>query len=558
MATPPSPDKGIDTEGGVDHPFQVATFRNIWATSLFSNLGQQLQAVASAWTMLQLTHEASWAALVQTASMLPIMFLAVPAGAVADMHDRRRVAIAALLFAMVGATVLAALAIAGQLNPQLILLGCFVVGTGIALYSPAWHASTAELVGPTALPAAVALFSMSSNIARSIGPAIGGLVVATLGGAVAFTTNAVLYLPIIVALWMWRNKAERSRLPPERLDRAVLSGLRFVRHSPDLRLILTRTFALSVGGAAVYGLLPAIARDTLAGGAATYGILLGAFGVGAVTAAVNVERIRNWQSADAALAACIAAIGAGLAVAALSHSTVLTSLAMFVAGGGWLLSIAQLNVMVQMSSPRWVSGRVLATFQTSCAGGLAIGALLWGQLASRQGLEMALFTAIGSLIATLILGWLQRLPVHDPLATSRVAPRNQVVSALDVTGRSGPIMIEIEYVVPLEKAREFYHLIRRIQQGRERDGAFNATIARDIERPEQWYERFQYPTWNDYLRSRERMTEASIILRDQLNELIGDDRGPTIRRLLERPFGSVRWRDETRDPGSPAQPAEMI
>ncbi len=535
---------------GVALPLQQRTFRRIWVASLFSNLGQQMQAVASAWAMLQLSHAPVLVAMVQTASMLPIMLLAVPAGAIADMYDRRKVAMAALTLSLTGALMLATFAVTGLLAPPLILMCCFIVGAGVAIYSPAWQASAPEVVGVEAVPAAVALYSLSSNVARSVGPAIGGILVATAGVVFAFLANAALYVPILTALYLWKRRAEPPRLPPERLDRAMISGLRYVRHAPPIRRVLVRTFVTAVGGAAVYSMMPLIARGLLHGGPGTYGMLLGAFGVGAVTAALNIGVIREMMSAERVACLCSITIGAALAIASLSRSTLLTALVMLFAGGGWMVSISLFNVSVQLSSPRWVAGRALATYQAATAAGLAGGSWLWGHVAQAHGVEGALLAAAALMLAAPVLGVWLRLPSAEAAGDQSLSSTQDPVVQLEITGRSGPVVIEVEYVVDPASAREFYHLIRQVQRSRERNGAFGVSIARDVTTPSIWVERFQYPTWHDYLRARDRPTAADRDLRDRTHVYHSADHPPRVRRLLERPFGSVRWSEDVPDYGS--------
>ncbi len=536
---------------GVGLPLGQRPFRRIWVASLFSNLGQQVQAVASAWTMLQLTHAAGLVAMVQTASMLPIMILAVPAGAIADMYDRRKVAIAALCLSFSGALALALLSTFGPISPQSILLCCFIVGAGVALYSPAWQASASEVVGVEALPAAVALYSLSSNVARSVGPAIGGLIVASAGRTPAFAVNAALYLPILGALYLWKRKAEPPRLPTERLDRAMIAGLRYVGHAPPIRRVLARTLLTSLGAAAVYSMMPLIARERLGGGPGTYGMLLGAFGVGAVAAALNVSSVRARLEPDRAISICSAVIGVAILTAAFSPFAWLTAALLLCAGASWMISISLFNIAVQLAAPRWVGGRALATFQAACAAGLAGGSWMWGRLAQAHGLQTAL-TAAGvlMLLAPLTGRWL-RMPDRRETGEAAAPSSDPVPVALEITGRSGPVIIEIQYEIDPGRAREFYHQIREVQRSRERNGAYDVSIARDVTSPSIWIERFQYPTWNDYLRARDRPTLTDRELRERsLLHHIGAE-PPRVRRLLERPFGSVRWREDAPDYGAP-------
>jgi MFS family permease len=535
---------------GVGLPLKQRTFRRIWLSSLLSNLGQQVLAVAAAWTMLQLTHAADLVAMVQTASMLPIMLLAVPAGAIADMYDRRKVAMGALTLSLSGAALLALLAAWGLIAPHLILMCCFIVGTGVALYSPAWQASAAEVVGIEALPAAVALYSLSSNVARSVGPAIGGIIVATAGMVPAFSTNALLYVPILIALFLWKRLPATSRLPPERLDRAMISGLRYVRHAPPIRRVLARTVLTALGGAANYSMMPLIAGEMLGGGPGTFGFLLGSFGVGAVVAALNVDMIRRKVAPDLAISVCAATIGAALLIASVSPFVIMTAAAMSCAGASWMISISLFNVAVQLSAPRWVGGRALATFQSATAGGLASGAWLWGHIAHAYGVQAALGAAGAIMITTpLASRWLP-MPRRETMADGTLLEVGEPgLVKLELTGRSGPVIIEIQYEIDPAQAREFYHVIRKVQRSRERNGAFNVSIARDVTTPEIWIERFQYPTWNDYLRARNRLTVSDRELRDRSLACHIGERPPIMRRLLERPFGSVRWRDDAPDHG---------
>jgi predicted MFS family arabinose efflux permease len=501
--------------------------------------------------MLQLTHAADLVAMVQTASMLPIMILAIPAGAVADMYDRRKVAMGALVLSLCGALLLAVLAVSGLISPHLILLCCFIVGTGVALYSPAWQASASEVVGVEALPAAVALYSLSSNVARSIGPAIGGIIVASAGMVPAFSVNAVLYLPILGALFLWKRKAEPSRLPPERLDRAMLSGLRYVRHAPPIRRVLARTLLTSLGGAAVYSLMPLIARKLLGGGPGTFGLLLGAFGVGAVIAAINVSSIREKVTPDITISVCAAVIGVALLIASISPFALLTAVCLLFAGASWMISISLFNVSVQLSSSRWVSGRALATFQAFCAGGLAGGAWLWGHVAQDYSVQTALHMAGLFMIMSPVASRWMPMPMLESIGDGTPFQVGEPLPVeLELTGRSGPVIIEITYQVDPAHAREFYFIIRQVQRSRERNGAFDVSIARDVTRPSDWIERFQYPTWNDYLRARARPTAVDRELRERLRKFHIGSHPPHIRRLLERPFGSVRSRDDTPDYGA--------
>jgi predicted MFS family arabinose efflux permease len=532
---------------GIAAPLRHAVFRRIWLASLVSNLGILIQGVGAAWAMTQMTSSADKVALVQTALMLPIMLISMPAGAIADMHDRRVVALVSLGIALVGATVLTVLAWLGLVTPNILLALCFVVGSGMALFGPAWQASVSEQVPAETLPAAVALNGISYNIARSFGPAVGGIVVATAGAVAAFAANAVLYLPLMVVLFLWNRTSEPSRLPRERLNRAMVSGVRYIANSPSIRIVLIRTLVTGVIGGSVSALMPLVARDLLHGGAQTYGIMLGAFGMGAVFGALNISEVRRRMSGEAAVRACTISLAGAIAAVAMSTNAVLTGIALVLAGAVWMLAVALFNIGVQLSAPRWVAGRSLAAFQAAIAGGIAIGSWGWGHLTDIAGVEVALLVSAGLMLLSPLLGiWLRMPPIgaRNEDATEVLADPEV---RLSLTGRSGPLVVEIEYRVAQDNARAFHNVMQEVQLSRQRNGAYGWSIARDIADPELWTERYHCPTWLDYLRQRSRATQSERALHQSAIDFhLGPD-PIRVRRMLERPFGSVRWKEDTPD-----------
>src|ERR1700712_1413706 len=312
------PKRSMFAADSVAAPLRHPVFRRIWLASLVSNLGLLIQGVGAAWAMTQMTSSADKVALVQTALMLPIMLISMPAGALADMYDRRLVGLGSLGVAVSGASALTAMAWFGLATPNILLTFCFVVGCGMALFGPAWQASVSEQVPAETLPSAVALNGISYNIARSFGPAIGGIVVATAGAVAAFAANAVLYLPLLVVLFLWRRTSEPSRLPREKLNRAIVSGVRYIANSPSIRIVLTRHLVTGLIGGSVSALMPLVARDLWHGGTQTYGIMLGAFGMGAVIGALNISEVRKRLSGEAAVRACALSMGGAIAAVAMS------------------------------------------------------------------------------------------------------------------------------------------------------------------------------------------------------------------------------------------------
>ncbi len=549
---PPLPEiQPQDNATGIFAPLRHPVFRRIWTASLLSNLGLLIMGVGAAWAMTQMTTSADMVALVQTALMLPVALVSTPAGAVADMFDRRIVGLTALSIALLGSVCLSVTAWLGLMTPGLLLLFCFIVGSGIALFGPAWQASVSEQVPAAALPAAVALNGISYNIARSFGPAIGGVIVVVAGGTAAFVANALLYVPLLVVLFLWRRVREPSRLPPERIGRAVISGMRYVANSPPIRIVLTRTLITGLAGGSVSALMPLVARDLLHGSAQTYGLMLGSFGMGAVVGALNISALKARLGSEASVRLCAMVMGLGIAVVAISRWPVLTGVALVCAGAAWTASVTLFNVGVQLSAPRWVAGRALASFQAAISGGIALGSWGWGHMSNAVGVEGALLISALAMLCSPLLGIWMRMPsiaarsagVADFLADPEMR--------LPLTERSGPIVVEIEYRVDPARARLFYAVMQQIQLSRRRNGAYGWSIARDIADPELWTERYHCPTWHDYLRQRNRATQTERALHQRAIDFHLGPEPIRLRRMLERPIGSVRWKDETPDRQSP-------
>ena len=540
-------DVASDAGRGILSPLRHDVFRRIWTASLLSNLGLLIMGVGAAWSMTQMTASADMVALVQTALMLPVALVSAPAGAVADMFDRRKVGLVALSVALCGAVCLSILAWLGFVSPVLLLIFCFIIGSGMALFGPAWQASVGEQVPAHALPSAIALNGISYNIARSFGPAIGGVIVASLGPIAAFATNALCYLPLIVVLFLWRRVQEPSRLPPERLARAVTSGARYIVHSPSIRIVLWRTLITGIAGGSVSALMPLVSRDLLHRGAENYGVMLGCFGMGAVIGALNVTNLRLRVGEETAIRLCVIIMGLGVAVVALSRLPLVTGLALLVAGAAWTASVTLFNVGVQLAAPRWVAGRALAAYQAAIAGGIALGSWIWGNTANSIGVRGALLCSGVALVGSSLLGVWMRMPQMSGPNAQALDPLADPEVRLSLTPRSGPIVVEIEYRIEAPRARGFYAVMQQVQLSRQRNGAYGWSLARDIADPELWTERFHCPTWLDYLRQRNRSTDSERALHASAIEFHVGPEPIRIRRMLDRPLGSVRWKDGTPD-----------
>ena len=397
-------------DGGSFAPLREPVFRRIWTASLLSNFGQLILGVGAAWEMTRLTPSPGMVALVQSALMLPLMLVALPAGALADMFDRRRIAMSGLAFSMVCACILTVLAWVGYSSPWMLLTFCFLIGAGVALYSPAWQSSISEQVGPHHLPAAIALGTISYNVARSFGPAIGGIIVLAAGAHAAFAVNAIGYLPLFIAFYLWQRRHVSSRLPPEQIHRAIVSGARYALHAAPIRTVLARAFFFGLAGASAAALAPLIAKQLLGGNASTFGLLLGASGVGAVGGALLVGPCRERFGTHRTVTLLAVISGAALVLVGFSRSVPLTCFALFIAGGANILTIALFNVAVQLAAPRWVTARALSLFSSALTGGIAIGAAFWGWVAGEVSVEGALYLSGLALAALPLIGMLLPLP----------------------------------------------------------------------------------------------------------------------------------------------------
>ena len=339
-----------------------------------------------------------------------------------------------------------------------------------------------------------------------------------------------------------------SRLPPERLNRAIISGARYIMHSPPIRIVLIRTFVTGIVGGSLSALMPLVARDLLGAGAQIFGILLGAFGMGAVLGALNVSLVRRTFTVETSIRGCVVIAGVGTALVGLSTMSAVTCAILLVAGAGWTLVITLFNIGIQMGAPRWVAGRALAAFQASIAGGIAIGSWIWGHVAEAVGVDGALMISGFGMAATMILGLLMPVPPTTESADPAADPLADPEVQLAITPRSGPIVIELEYRVNPADARGFYRAIQHVQLVRSRNGGYDWSISRDVADPELWIERFHCPTWLDYLRQRTRLTQVESEVQAAARKYHMGPEPVRIRRMLERPFGSVRWKDEAPDP----------
>lgn len=516
-------------------PLRHTIFRWLWIASVASNIGTWFQNVGASWMMTLLTPSPTLVALVQAATSLPMFLLSLPAGAVADVLDRRRLLLATQAWMTLSAFGLWAFTAAGATTPWLLLTFTFLLGLGAALNGPAWQASIPEMVPREELPAAVTLGSIGFNIARAAGPALAGLVVAASGPAVTFLVNAVSFLGVLVVLFFWRRPAEEAVLPAERILGAMTTGLRYVRHAPEVLAPIIRGTTFVLCGASLWALLPLVARNELKAGAQGYGLLLGALGVGAVAGAMVLPRLKRDNSTDGVVAAATLVFAAATTALAYVREFWLLMIAMLLAGGAWLSLLSSLNVAVQTVVPSWVRGRALSVYMLVFFGGLAGGSALWGAVAEHLGLSRALLVSAAGMIAGLAATFRIHLRSGEGL---NLAPSRQwpaPIVAHDWEPERGPVLVTVQYRVDPARAAEFAEAMRHVRRIRLRDGAMQWGLFVDSADPGLYTETFLVKSWIEHLRQHERATVADRDIEAEARSFhLGPER-PAVSHLIAAP-----------------------
>lgn len=394
-------------------PLRQRVFRALWIASVISNIGTWMQSTATAWLMTTLAPSAVMVSLVQTATSLPIFLLALPAGALADSMDRRRLILLTQLWMLLAATALAALTLAGHTTPWVLLILTLMLALGMAMNAPAWQAVIPEMVHPSEIHAAVALNSAGFNLARFIGPAVGGLVVGLAGAGAAYLCNALSYLGVIYVVLSWHAAPHDGAARDARILRGIESGLRYVFLSEPLRAILLRAACFVLCASAQMALLPLWAKEALGVDSTGYGLLVGVFGLGAVAGALVLPPVRRWLSLESLARVATLAFAVNLAGMGLVAWLPSAVAGLFVGGVGWLMLLSSFNGSVQLVVPKWVRGRAMAVYLLVFFGGMAVGSFIWGAVAQQIGMERALLLAAAGLFLGPALGLWFRLPVEE-------------------------------------------------------------------------------------------------------------------------------------------------
>jgi MFS family permease len=482
--------------------------------------------------MTSLTKSPILISLLQTAESLPIFLLVLPAGALADIMDRRRLLIFAQIWMLVVAATLGMMTIAGAATPYVLLILGFLLGIGVALSAPAWQAIIPELVNRSDLPAAIALNGISVNIARAVGPAIGGLIIASAGPGAAFLFNAASFLAIAVVLYRWHRAPHKSVLPAERAVGAIRAGMRYVRHSTAFRIVLIRAAAFIVFGSAIWALFPVLARFELKLGPTGYGLLFGSLGAGAITAASVLPALRRKVSLDLLAAEATVLFALMMLLLAFIRQAGLIAFVLFALGAAWLTLLLSFITSAQASVPSWVRGRALAFYMLVFYGGMALGSALWGTVAEHLGVTVAFLCSAGGLVAGLLATAHHRLKEAEGLNLEQslhwAAPR--VVS--EPGAEEGPVLVTVEYRIDPAQAEDFAVAMGGMKKIRRRDGAIRWGLYRDTSDPRRHVETFVVESWVEHLRQHERVTISDRSVQERVNAFhIGPEK-PIVSHLI--------------------------
>ncbi|TBO57596.1 MFS transporter [Streptomyces kasugaensis] len=499
-AAPAQPPAAPSSTASYWAPLRVPVFRTLWLAQFASNIGSWMQTVGAQWLITEQGGSAGLIALVQTAASLPVLLLGIPAGALADIVDRRKLLFTAQLLMLMAAALLAILTALGQMDSYGVLILTFVLGCGTALMNPAWQAIQPELVARRDLiPAAAALGGVNMNMARAVGPALGGLVVALAGTAAVFALNAASFLVTLAALATWHRPATDSPMAAERMMPAIRAGYRYVRHAPRIRKVLGRLLLYVPCAAALWALLPVVASQQLGMGVGGYGLLLGAVGAGAVLGAVVLPRARRKWSSNVTLAGGGVLLALTLLVLAVVRIPWIVGVALAFSGLAWVGVLSILNAQMQVTAPEWVRARALAVYLTIFQGGLAIGAAVWGSIADSLGVRGALLVAAAVMVIGSLVGLFIAVPDTElDRSPSMHWPTPAMV--LDPSAATGPVLVTVEYRVPADHADAFTDAMGAVGRSRLRTGALHWDLFRDGSQPDRYLELFTVASWEEHER----------------------------------------------------------
>ena len=489
-------------------PLRHGTFRWLWIASVVSNVGTWMQNVGAAWLMALLTTSPLFVALVQSATSLPVFLLGIPAGAFADVLDRRKLLLWTQGLMLAAAAALGFMTMAGFTGPWSLLLLTFALGLGSTMNGPAWQAIMPELVPRSELPQAIALNSAGFNLARAVGPALGGALVAAASAGPAFMLNAVSFVGVMVVLWMWHRRPREQAHAEERISSAMLAGIRYVRFAPPMHSVLFRSAAFVAPASALWAMLPVEAQVELHLGSTGYGVLLGCLGTGSIIGATVLTRLRERFGPNVLVSAATALFGVVSASLFWLHNFGFVCLVLLAGGMAWMTVNSNLNIATQTTAPAWVRARALGMYLLVFNSSMAIGSAVAGEVAERFGIRFTLFAAGVTLFLTAAATFRLELGSGETAETLTTKYWPEPTLALDVAPERGPVLIAVEYQIDIARRAEFIDVMQGMKMIRRRDGAMRWHLFEDAAAPGRMRESFLVESWAEHLRQHERMTAA--------------------------------------------------
>lgn len=502
-------------------PLRNRVFFMLWMATLFSNIGTWMNDVGAGWLMTNLSPDPVMIAAIQAMTTLPVFLLALPAGAIADIFDKRKLLIIVNILMLCAAALLAVLVYFNVISIGWLLLITFVLGSGAAFLGPAWQAIVPSIVQPNELKAGIALNSMGINISRAIGPALAGILISQVGLYLPFLLNALSFIAIIFAVWWWEGETKsEDKLPAESVVAAMISGLRYARYSPALIKTIIRAASFFIFASAYWAMLPLVARVSLQGDATLYGLLTTSIGIGAVCGAFSLSTLREKFSTGTLIAFGTIGTALVLFIFASATSKYLAIFSSFLAGFSWIITLSTLMVSAQTALPNWVRARGLALYLTVFSGSMALGSLVWGQVASHTSVTIALLSAM----VGILLVWLCVLRVkleHDNINlqhSDHFALSDELVDndPLD----KGPVLVSVHYQIEEKEHAEFLHLMKKLKVIRLRDGGYSWGLFALSETTNEFVETFMVSSWAEHLRQHDRATIDDKQLQQQLDKII--------------------------------------
>ncbi|MCA1494530.1 MFS transporter [Sinorhizobium alkalisoli] len=512
-------------------PLRQKVFAVLWAATIIGNTGSFIRDVASSWLVTDLSATPAAVSLVQAAATLPIFLLAIPAGVLSDILDRRKFLIAVQLLLAAASLCLLFLSATGLQSVTSLVALTFVGGIGAALVAPTWQAIVPELVPRQDVKGAVALNSLGINISRAIGPALGGMLLAWFGAAVTYGVDVITYVFVVAALLWWPRETPEDDVLAERFFGAFRAGLRYARASRELHVVLLRAAMFFAFASAIWALLPLIARALLGGGASFYGILLGAVGAGAIGGALVMPRLRAHLDADGLLLISAVLTAAVMALLSFAPPQWAAFGALLVCGAAWITALTTLNSTAQSILPNWVRGRSLAVYLTVFNGAMTGGSLIWGAVAEAIGVPLTLLVSAGGLLFVGLAFHAVKLPKGEAdLIASNHWP--EPLAQEPVERDRGPVMVLIEYTIDRKDRPDFLKMLTRLSHERRRDGAYGWGVTEDAAEPARIVEWFMVESWAEHLRQHRRVSKADADTQQEVLRYHRGQEAPVVRHLL--------------------------